>query len=333
MTDQCDSLGEPLLQELTAQRACCSRPCLIVLSLFVALSCEVLHNSGQSVVQEPLATMGWQKMQAPRVWHSMQPARALQHTNVQQHTNMQTATVWPDTWPAGAVEPPRTSFHILAAADTSNTSAGSAWLSMQKAWASADLRGVGSGSKDAFLLPWLDTLLSTRYSLVEKGTAFGPFRGLVKADDPELELALDEIMLVIDSVKDNALAQVRLPIALPSLRIKLGALRRVLALMTEDSSDPVQLKRALVIVLRELSRSKGGIRALEKQVMADPRALDTERTPDGRIRESTKSSSAVPKQALWSGFGGSNVKTMNDGSTVETLPDGSTRYKFAEEQI
>eukprot|EP00747_Dinoflagellata_sp_TGD_P088619 gnl/TRDRNA2_/TRDRNA2_164070_c2_seq2.p1 gnl/TRDRNA2_/TRDRNA2_164070_c2~~gnl/TRDRNA2_/TRDRNA2_164070_c2_seq2.p1 ORF type:complete len:227 (-),score=35.90 gnl/TRDRNA2_/TRDRNA2_164070_c2_seq2:72-752(-) len=222
--------------------------------------------------------MGWQKMQAPRAWQPMQPARALQHTN------MQTATLWPNIWPARALEPPSASVHILATTDDSQhepvftTAASSRWLAMEKNLESADTRGIGSGSRAAALMPWLDTLLSTRYSLENKDFVFLPFHALMKSDDPEKEVLLDELLLLTDSVKDNAWCQARLPIQLPSLRLKLGSLRRVLALMTGNSSDQVQLRQALLTVIGKLSRSTAGIRALEKRVMANPRALDVEHT-------------------------------------------------------
>eukprot|EP00747_Dinoflagellata_sp_TGD_P117239 gnl/TRDRNA2_/TRDRNA2_172563_c0_seq1.p1 gnl/TRDRNA2_/TRDRNA2_172563_c0~~gnl/TRDRNA2_/TRDRNA2_172563_c0_seq1.p1 ORF type:complete len:348 (-),score=58.26 gnl/TRDRNA2_/TRDRNA2_172563_c0_seq1:486-1529(-) len=139
-----------------------------------------------------------------------------------------------------------------------------------KAWTEASLAAAGLDVElsrgDAFR-SLMKVLLSSRSPIQEKNDEFRRYRDLRKIDDSAYTQVLKEILCFIDSVKDNRFCKMRLPFPLPSVRTKLGSLRRLMDMITTGSSDPVQRQRALNLILDELCRSNGGIRALEKHAI------------------------------------------------------------------
>eukprot|EP00747_Dinoflagellata_sp_TGD_P197705 gnl/TRDRNA2_/TRDRNA2_69407_c0_seq1.p1 gnl/TRDRNA2_/TRDRNA2_69407_c0~~gnl/TRDRNA2_/TRDRNA2_69407_c0_seq1.p1 ORF type:complete len:391 (-),score=43.45 gnl/TRDRNA2_/TRDRNA2_69407_c0_seq1:242-1414(-) len=118
--------------------------------------------------------------------------------------------------------------------------------------------------------PLMKTLLSSLTSTEERSALMLEVRGLRHVDNAAYESELDSMLCLIDSVKDDPLCKVRLPFPLPSVRTKLGSLRRLLTKVTAGSSDSVQRKRGMLVILAELCLSKGGVRALEKKVTSRP---------------------------------------------------------------
>lgn len=90
---------------------------------------------------------------------------------------------------------------------------------------------------------------------------------------------LDALLIQIDSVDGNIWASQRLPIPLPSYRLKLGSTKRLLMtledeenksrmLMNEDSAEAgPRRRRALMVLLSQVSREKGGIRGVEEEAL------------------------------------------------------------------
>ena len=118
----------------------------------------------------------------------------------------------------------------------------------------------------------LRTLLSSRSSLEKKASTYEPLRSLRQSQDPSstaryLEV-LKEMFEIISSVKGNKWCNKKLPLIglIPSFRLKLGSLSRVLETTIEDRTENGR-NRALLVILSELSRSKGGIIRLENQVL------------------------------------------------------------------
>lgn len=118
----------------------------------------------------------------------------------------------------------------------------------------------------------LRILLSSRPTLEKKESTYEPFRKLRQNQDPantaQYFEILKEMFELISSVKDNKFAQKRFLFMrfIPSFRLKLGSLNRVLENTIEDPSENGR-NRALLVILSELSRSKGGIIRLEKQAL------------------------------------------------------------------
>ena len=89
---------------------------------------------------------------------------------------------------------------------------------------------------------------------------------------------LDELLSLIDSVQGNMWARRRLPIPLPSLRLKMGSAKRLLNTLveTDDKSmektgdvtlDSGKRRRALGILLNQLAMNDGGVRGLELEAL------------------------------------------------------------------
>lgn len=118
----------------------------------------------------------------------------------------------------------------------------------------------------------LRTLLSRRSSVEQKASTYEPLRKLRQNQDPAstaryLDI-LKQIFEIMSSVEDNKWCAKRLPLMslIPSFRLKLGSLNRVLENTIEDRTE-IGRNRALLVILSELSRSKGGIFRLEKQAL------------------------------------------------------------------
>jgi hypothetical protein len=134
------------------------------------------------------------------------------------------------------------------------------------------------------LLNQLQNLRVNMNNRAERSSAFADF--------------LDILLLQIDTVEGNIWATKRLPIPLPSFRLKLGSAKRLLRtleneenksrmLMNEETAAEVapRRRRALMVLLSQLSRQKGGIRGVEAEAfrrmsLTSMREM-LERTPAG----------------------------------------------------
>ena len=93
---------------------------------------------------------------------------------------------------------------------------------------------------------FLNTLLSSRSSTVEKKLLLAKLQNLRMAGVKESSAAgsfnyaefLDELLTLIDSVQGNIWARRRLPIPLPSLRLKMGSAKRLLNTLVETEEKP-----------------------------------------------------------------------------------------------
>ena len=163
-----------------------------------------------------------------------------------------------------------------------------------------------TGSVETVLVPrnFLNTLLSSRSSNEEKKALLATLQNLRMAGVKESSAAgsfnyaefLDELLTLIDSVQGNMWARRRLPIPLPSLRLKMGSAKRLLNTLveTEDKSmektgdaslDSGKRRRALGILLNQLAMNDGGVRGLELEALTrlgrNTMEEMLERTPKG----------------------------------------------------
>ena len=147
---------------------------------------------------------------------------------------------------------------------------------------------VITASNEVALNPrsFLNTLLSSRSSKEEKKILLAKLQNLRMAGVKESSAPgffnyaefLDELLVLIDSVQGNIWARIRLPIPLPSLRLKMGSARRLLntLVQTEEKSvektgsvedDSGKKRRALGILLNQLAMNDGGVRGLEVEAL------------------------------------------------------------------
>lgn len=151
---------------------------------------------------------------------------------------------------------------------------------------------------------FLNTLLSSRSSTVEKKLLLAKLQNLRMAGVKESSAAgsfnyaefLDELLTLIDSVQGNIWARRRLPIPLPSLRLKMGSAKRLLNTLVETEEKPMEKtgdatldsgkrRRALGILLNQLAMNDGGVRGLELEALTRLARTSMEemleRTPKG----------------------------------------------------
>ena len=151
---------------------------------------------------------------------------------------------------------------------------------------------------------FLSTILSSRSSKDEKKALLSTLQnlrmaGLKESTGPgnfNYAEFLDEMLALIDSVEGNIWARRRLPIPLPSLRLKMGSARRLMNTLAEseekamekpegNSMDSGKRRRALGILLNQLAMSEGGVRGLELEALTRLSANTMEemlkRTPKG----------------------------------------------------
>ena len=163
-----------------------------------------------------------------------------------------------------------------------------------------------TGSVETVLVPrnFLNTLLSSRSSNEEKKALLATLQNLRMAGVKESSAAgsfnyaefLDELLTLIDSVQGNMWARRRLPIPLPSLRLKMGSAKRLLNTLVETeeksmdktgdaSLDSGKRRRALGILLNQLAMNDGGVRGLELEALTrlgrNTMEEMLERTPKG----------------------------------------------------
>jgi SOUL heme-binding protein len=151
---------------------------------------------------------------------------------------------------------------------------------------------------------FLSTILSSRSSKDEKKALLATLQNLRMAGTKEstgpgnfnYAEFLDEMLVLIDSVEGNIWARRRLPIPLPSLRLKMGSARRLMNTLAEseektteksesNNMDSGKRRRALGILLNQLAMSEGGVRSLELEALTRLSANTMEemlkRTPKG----------------------------------------------------
>jgi len=132
---------------------------------------------------------------------------------------------------------------------------------------------------------FLRQLLSSRTPLPKKKELLSSLQNLrvnmnVRTQTSYVEF-LDALLLQVDSVEHNVWASRRLPVALPSLRLKLGSARRLLKLLENEEAKSVgavalgaadddagpRRRRALAVLLGHLARQEGGVRGAEKEAL------------------------------------------------------------------
>ena len=151
---------------------------------------------------------------------------------------------------------------------------------------------------------FLSKLLSSRSTIDEKKSLLSRLQNLRMAGVRESSAPgtfnyaefLDELLVLIDSVQGNIWAQRRLPIPLPSLRLKMGSAKRLLntLIQTEEKDtskgvnsdmDSGKKRRALGILLSQLAQNDGGVRGLELEALTrlsrNTMEEMIERTPKG----------------------------------------------------
>lgn len=131
----------------------------------------------------------------------------------------------------------------------------------------------------------LEILLSSRSSLAEKKAAYQSVRELRQSPESDkLEKVLDEMLSLIEEAKTNPFCRVRLPFPLPSFRVKVGSLRRLLQSTTtimgstkDDEENKKEKRRGLLIILNQLVNSEkenSSIRKLEKESIQQSKGTD-----------------------------------------------------------
>ena len=79
-----------------------------------------------------------------------------------------------------------------------------------------------------------------------------------KERNEEYEKVLDDMFTLLGNNEDNKFARKRLPVPLPSFRVKLGHLQRLLDDTVTDREDRGQRRRGLLIILGQLQNMKEG---------------------------------------------------------------------------
>jgi len=152
--------------------------------------------------------------------------------------------------------------------------------------------GAESETQDGLELEpraFLVSLMSSRTAQADKTKLLETARQLRTKGDPVYTAFLERLLQEVDGVAENSWAMTRWPIPLPSYRLKLGCLNRMVTeLLKEGMDENVRREgvraRTLAVLLRQLETSQG-VRKLEAEAgkaklevsMADM----LKRTPDG----------------------------------------------------
>lgn len=117
----------------------------------------------------------------------------------------------------------------------------------------------------------LGTLLSSRSSAKAKAETLSKISALRTQTDMEAyRLVLDSFLVEVDKIKKNSLAMKTLSLPLPSYRLKLGSLARLmdytLSGTSSEEDEQQQRRTALAILLKQLNTTRG-VRALERDVL------------------------------------------------------------------
>lgn len=141
----------------------------------------------------------------------------------------------------------------------------------------------------------LRTMLSSMTSLEEKKSCYQSVIDLRTKGNGQFEEVLDEMLGFCESVKGNPFCARRLPIPIPSFRVKVGSLRRLLqsstsikALDADAEENVFEKRRGLLIILGQLvktDRENTNIRYLEAEARKRSKVTDMaemlRRTPSG----------------------------------------------------
>jgi len=152
--------------------------------------------------------------------------------------------------------------------------------------------GAESETQDGLELEpraFLASLMSSRTAQADKTMLLESARQLRAKGDAVYTAFLERLLQEVDGVAENSWAMTRWPIPLPSYRVKLGCLNRMVTeLLNEGMDENVRREgvraRTLAVLLRQLETSQG-VRKLETEAgkaklevsMADM----LKRTPDG----------------------------------------------------
>ena len=176
----------------------------------------------------------------------------------------------------------------------------------------------------------LKTMLSSRSSLDEKKKCYKTVIDLRSKENGEFEIVLDEMLGFVDGVKGNPICARRLPFPLPSFRVKVGSLRRLLQSSTniksqnqEDEQNKIEKRRGLLIILGQLVRTEEkntNIRFLEEEALRRSKKADmTEmlrRTPTGL---ETPTYTVIQSKGIW------EVQTLPPTHTLPLIHTIHTR--------
>ena len=143
---------------------------------------------------------------------------------------------------------------------------------------------------------FLKDILSSRTNVNRKKELLRELQGL-RAMNSSYTSFLDSILIEVDQIKSNSIAMMKFPIPLPSYRMKLGSLARVLSQVESEadvdekaSFTTVQSsrRRALSIVLNQLpdvrsiraleaeaNRRKKNVSSMEEMLQRTPKDLET----------------------------------------------------------
>ena len=180
---------------------------------------------------------------------------------------------------------------------------------------------------------FLRNILSSRTNAKKKSQLLQELQSLRVADLPAANQTvyiqfLNEILKEVDRVEKNKLAMFKYPIPIPSYRIKLGALNRVLrTVLDEENLDPkasyttwqAARRRALSIVLNQLQYVRS-IRSMETEALGRLKRSSMKemlaRTPKGL---ETPKYRVVKHKKTW------EVREYEDFSVCSTLMDENER--------
>eukprot|EP00747_Dinoflagellata_sp_TGD_P168888 gnl/TRDRNA2_/TRDRNA2_196363_c0_seq1.p1 gnl/TRDRNA2_/TRDRNA2_196363_c0~~gnl/TRDRNA2_/TRDRNA2_196363_c0_seq1.p1 ORF type:complete len:271 (+),score=44.79 gnl/TRDRNA2_/TRDRNA2_196363_c0_seq1:51-863(+) len=248
--------------------------CAVLLTLLAGVATVLLWCQGQYAynlseqqhVQEPAAAIA--TMMQPTRATRMQPTKFMQPTVSQ---------------PTGAIYPAWSSKQpsVKATAVAAQPSAREwidAWKAKMAGGSSAapvadSSTNIFEPAPDWFMKPLMKTLLSSLTSSEQRSKEFAAFRKLRHTDAAAYENDVSAMLDIVDSVADNPYAKHRFPFPLPSLRTKLGSLRRVIDLVAEGCTMESERKKAMLIVLGEVCQIRGGIRALESRATSNPEVV------------------------------------------------------------
>ena len=142
----------------------------------------------------------------------------------------------------------------------------------KKQWGISDsATGVPAGADMPQARQFLLSIMSSRTSQAEKKKFIEISRQMRVNGEAEYLAFLETLLNEVDSVKNNKFAMTRWPIAIPSYRVKLGCLNRVLTQLLEEGMDENVRReglriRTLATLVRQLEVSKD-VRALESDAL------------------------------------------------------------------
>ena len=172
--------------------------------------------------------------------------------------------------------------------------------------------GAESETQDGLELEpraFLASLMSSRTAQADKTMLLESARQLRAKGDAVYTAFLERLLQEVDGVAENSWAMTRWPIPLPSYRVKLGCLNRMVTELLNDGMDENVRRegvraRTLAVLLRQLETSQG-VRKLETE--ADKAKLEVsmadmlKRTPESRLRQQCFKVAVRPREAVLGG--------------------------------